>query len=143
MTQRPTVLFICVKNGGKSQMAEALLRHYAGDTVEVTSAGTRPGSAINASSVEAIAEIGADMAAATPQALTPEMLRAADRVIVLGREAVVEPVNGKHATIETWDIDEPSERGIEGMERMRGIRDDIDASVRNLYQELRAGSTVG
>lgn len=138
MTARPSVLFVCVKNGGKSQMAEALLRRHAGDTVETTSAGTRPGSAVNATSAEAVAELGADMSAATPQALTPELLRAADRVIVLGREAVVEPVDGMHAEIETWETDEPSERGIEGMERMRLVRDDIDARVQTLLGELRS-----
>lgn len=143
MTARPTILFICVKNGGKSQMAEALLRRHAGDTVEATSAGTRPGSAVNAASAEAVAELGADMFDAVPQGLTPELLRRADRVVVLGREAVVEPVEGMRATVETWVTDEPSERGIEGMERMRLVRDDIDARVRALLEELRGGVDAG
>lgn len=138
MTGIPTVLFVCVKNGGKSQMAAALMRHHAGDTVEVHSAGTKPGSSINALSAEVIAEVGADMASETPRAIDPELLRRADRVIVLGDEARVEAVDGMRAEIETWITDEPSERGIEGIERMRLVRDDIDRRVRALRDELRS-----
>lgn len=135
-TDRPAVLFICVKNGGKSQMAAALMRPHAGDTVEVHSAGTLPGTKLNAQSADAIAEAGADMSGATPKPVTAELLRSADRVVVVGSEAVVEPVDGMTAPILTWQTDEPSERGIEGMERMRLVRDDIDARVRALLSEL-------
>ena len=135
-TKRPAVLFVCVKNGGKSQMAAALMRHHAGDTVEVHSAGTQPGTKINAQSAEAIAEVGADMSGATPQPVTAELLRSVDQVILVGGEAVVEPVDGMTAPILTWHTDEPSERGIEGMERMRLVRDDIDARVRALLTDL-------
>ena len=83
-TKRPSVLFVCVKNGGKSQMAAALMRHHAGDAIEVHSAGTRPGTALNAQSTEAIAEVGADMSSAVPQPVTPELLRRVDQVIVIG-----------------------------------------------------------
>lgn len=135
-TDRPAVLFLCVKNGGKSQMAAALMRHHAGDTVEVHSAGTLPGTKLNAQSADAIAEAGADMSGATPKPVTAELLRSADRVVVVGSEAVVEAVDGMTAPILTWQTDEPSERGIEGMERMRLVRDDIDARVRALLFEL-------
>lgn len=133
---RPSVLFVCVKNGGKSRMAAALMEHRAGDAVEVHSAGTRPGDAINALSVQVIAEVGADMSGGTPTAIDPELLARVDRVVVLGEEAVVEPVPGMHGTIETWVTDEPSLRGIDGEERMRLVRDDIDRRVEALIAEL-------
>lgn len=135
-TKTPAVLFVCVKNGGKSQMAAALMRHHAGDTVEVHSAGTRPGPAINAQSTAAIAEVGADMSSAAPQPVTPELLRSVDQVIVLGEEAIIEPVEGMTAPVTTWHTDEPSKRGIEGMERMRLVRDDIDSHVKELLTDL-------
>lgn len=132
----PSVLFVCVKNGGKSQMAAALMEHLAAGSVEVHSAGTRPGSAINALSAEVIAELGADMSGGAPTAIDPALLARVDRVVVLGGEARVEPVPGMRGGIETWETDEPSERGIEGAERMRLVRDDIDARVRALRDEL-------
>jgi protein-tyrosine-phosphatase len=131
----PSVLFVCVKNGGKSQMAAALMRLHAGDAVAVHSAGTRPGSAINALAAAAVAEVGADMSGDTPTALDPD-LRQVDRVIVLGDEARVVPVEDMVGTIEVWHTDEPSERGIEGMDRMRLVRDDIDRRVRALLTDL-------
>ena len=134
--RRRSVLFVCVKNGGKSQMAEALMRHEVGDAVEVSSAGTRPGTSLNEESAAAVAEVGASMAGGTTKHLDPELLRTADRVVVLGAEARVEPVAGMRGTIETWETDEPSQRGIEGMERMRLVRDDILDRVRRLAQEL-------
>lgn len=136
MTDKPCVLFICVKNGGKSQMAAALARQQAGGAVEVYSAGTRPGAAINAESAAAIAEVGADMSGEVPRPIDEDILRRADRVIVLGSEAQVDEVPGMVASIETWTTDEPSSRGIEGAERMRLIRDDIGARVTALIAEL-------
>jgi len=135
----PSVLFVCVKNGGKSQMAAALLRHHAqatGARVEVHSAGTTPGHSTNALSEAVIAEVGADMSGETPQAIDPELLATVDRVVVLGDEARVEPVKDMTGTIETWHTDEPSERGIDGIERMRLVRDDIDTRVQSLLTEL-------
>ena len=136
MTSKPSVLFVCVKNGGKSQMAAALLRHCAGDSIEVHSAGTRPGTSLNQLSAEAVAEVGADMSGEHPKPIDPDLLRRVDRVIVLGEEAHVDPVDGMNATIETWTTDEPSERGIEGIERMRLVRDDIADRVSALHTEL-------
>jgi len=135
-TNKPSVLFVCVKNGGKSQMAAALMRHHAGDAVEVHSAGTTPGSSLNQLSAEVIAEVGADMSGESPKPIDPALLRRVDQVIVLGEEAHVEPVAGMKGTIETWSTDEPSHRGIEGVERMRLVRDDIDRHVRELLPEL-------
>lgn len=134
--QGPSVLFVCVKNGGKSQMAAGLMRHLVGDSVEVESAGTRPGTSLNALSVEVLAEVGVDIAEQRTQLITTEMVADADLVITLGREAVVEAPEG--TALENWDTDEPSERGIEGVERMRLVRDDIAARVGDLAARLTA-----
>ncbi len=139
-TTKPSVLFVCAKNGGKSQMAAALMDHHAAGAVEVHSAGTTPGSTINALSAEVVAEVGADMSSGTPKPIDPELLRSVDRVVVLGDEAKVEPVAGMAGTIETWHTDEPSTRGIEGVERMRLVRDDIDTRVQRLLTELTDGT---
>jgi len=130
----PHVLFVCVKNGGKSQMAAGLMRATAGAAVEVDSAGTKVGSALNAQSVQSLREVGVDISDQTPRQLTDEMVRAADLVVVLGAEAQVESVNG--TPVEVWETDEPSTRGIEGVERMTLIRDDIAARVAELQQRL-------
>lgn len=126
-SSRPCVLFVCVKNGGKSQMAAGLMRAAAGDRVEVHSAGTVPGASLNAQSVESLLEIGVDIRDERPQPIDPDLLSRVDVVVTLGREARVDHVPGPH--FETWDTDEPSTRGIEGMERMRLVRDDIARRV--------------
>jgi len=136
MPERPSVLFVCVKNGGKSQMAGALMRLEAGDIVEVHTAGTKPGSALNSESVESLVEVGAEVDGEAPKPIDPELLARVDRVVVLGSEAVVERVPGMRAEIETWETEEPARRGIEGMERMRLVRDDIRERVRRLRFEL-------
>ncbi|WP_394214043.1 low molecular weight phosphatase family protein [Brachybacterium vulturis] len=134
----PSVLFVCVKNGGKSQMAAALMEARAAGAVEVHSAGTQPGAAISALAAEVVAEVGADMSAGSTTPIDPVLLARVDRVVVLGEEAVVEPVAGMTGTLTTWVTDEPSERGIEGPERMRLVRDDIDRRVQSLLTELTA-----
>ncbi|GAA4707112.1 low molecular weight phosphatase family protein [Kocuria gwangalliensis] len=138
-TPKPSVLFVCAKNGGKSQMAAALMEHRAANAVEVHSAGTKPGSKINVLSAEVIAEVGADMSHGHPKPIDPDLLRTIDRVVVLGVEAKVEPAEGMAGTIEIWHTDEPLTRGIEGAERMRLVRDDIDARVQQLLTELANG----
>ncbi|GAA0036906.1 arsenate-mycothiol transferase ArsC [Brevibacterium metallidurans] len=132
----PSVLFICVKNGGKSQMAAALMRYAAGDSIQVHSAGTSPGTTLNALSVATVAEVGASMDGEYPKPIDPELLRTADRVVVIGDEAVVEPVPEMTGSIETWTIDEPSARGIDGEVRMRLIRDELNEKVGRLTSEL-------
>ena len=136
MSERPHVLFVCVKNGGKSQMAAGLMARRAGDAVVVDSGGTRPGSAVNGLSAESLAEVGVDISRATPQLVTEDMVRAADVVVTLGREAHLDEVPGTR--FENWDTDEPSERGIDGIERMRLVRDDIARRVDDLYDRLTA-----
>ena len=131
---KPSVLFVCVKNGGKSQMAAGLMARRAGDAVVVESAGTRPGGAVNALSAESLAEVGVDISHNTPKPITEEMVRAADVVVTLGREAHVDEVPG--TAFENWDTDEPSERGIDGIERMRLVRDDIARRVDDLHARL-------
>ncbi len=130
----PSVLFVCVKNGGKSQMAAGLMRAAAGDTVDVHSAGTNPGTAINALAADVLLEVGVDITGAAPKPIDPQLIRDVDLVVTLGREASVDPVPG--TTFENWDTDEPSERGIDGIARMRLVRDDIAARVTDLAARL-------
>lgn len=127
----PSVLFICVRNGGKSQMAAALMRLHAGEKVEVHSAGIEPGTRINALAAEVVAEVGADMTGQVPTALDPDLTRRVDRVVVLGAEAAGQMDDDDNArTHDLWITDEPSDRGIYGSERMRLVREDIDRRVR-------------
>lgn len=133
-SQRRRVLFVCVKNGGKSQMAAGLMRHLVGHSVEVESAGTEPGTSLNTLSVEVLAEAGIDISDQRTQPITADMVDAADLVVTLGREAVVDAPQG--TAVENWDTDEPSERGIEGVERMRLVRDDIAGRVAELARRL-------
>ncbi|WP_416062016.1 low molecular weight phosphatase family protein [Rhodococcus indonesiensis] len=127
----PSVLFVCVKNGGKSQMATALMRKAAGGRIAVHSAGTAPGSALNALSVQVLEEVGAPVDGEYPKPIDPQLLRAVDLVVTLGRDARVDA-----EYVENWDTDEPSERGIDGIERMRLVRDDIAARVDALAARL-------
>lgn len=139
--RHPVVLYVCARNAGKSQMAEAVTRHYAGSRVEVHSAGTEPSGRINRLSAAAVAEIGASMEGAVSGAIDPAVLLRADRIIVLGTEATVDAVPGMRCRPETWVTDEPSHRGIGGLERMRLVRDDIAARVRILLEDLGVPAT--
>ena len=138
MTRKPSVLFVCAKNGGKSQMAAGLMRQLAGDRVEVYSAGTTPGTAVNALSAESLSEIGIDITGESPKPVDPQLVQDVDVVVILGREAQLEPVAG--TDFQNWDTDEPSERGIDGIERMRLVRDDIAARVSLLAEQLSTAS---
>jgi arsenate-mycothiol transferase len=130
----PSVLFVCSKNGGKSQLAAGLMNQLAGEALTVFSAGTKPGTSLNPQAVESLTELGIDITGEHPKPVADEVLRAVDAVIVLGTEAQLQPSEGTR--FEVWKTDEPSERGIEGMERMRLVRDDINARVQKLYAEL-------
>lgn len=130
---KPSVIFICVSNGGKSQMAAALAEKHAGNKLDIQSAGTNPGTKLNQESIQAIAEVGADMSGGVPKGVDRQMLLA-DRVVVLGADAQLDMPEGRK--FERWLTDEPSKRGIEGMERMRLVRDDIDRRVQSLVAEL-------
>ena len=133
---RPAVLFVCVKNGGKSQMAAGLMKLEAGDAITVTSAGTRPGKAVNPLSAEVLADLGVNIGDEVPRLLTETDMRKAGLVVVLGTEAQVPAVDG--VRVEVWETDEPGTRGIEGRERMELVRDDIHARVRELRHRLLA-----
>lgn len=141
MDQQPSVLFECVKNAGKAQMAAGLMRQIAGNTVRVHSAGTKPGDAINNPSAHKQPiranprEVGVDITDEKPKPIDPQLLHDVDVVITLGREAHLDSTPG--IRLERWDSDEPSERGIE---RMRLARDDTAARVADLYTRLQARS---
>jgi arsenate-mycothiol transferase len=130
----PSVLFVCVKNGGKSQMAAGLMRLLAGDSVDVYSAGTKPGTAVNDLSAQALLEVGVDITGEHPKPVDYELARNVDLLVTLGREAHLDPLPGTR--VENWETDEPSDRGIDGLERMRLVRDDIAARVRRLHDSL-------
>ncbi|MGC0236582.1 low molecular weight phosphatase family protein [Arthrobacter sp. SD76] len=132
--KKPAVLFVCSKNGGKSQLAAGLMRQLTGSTVDVYSAGTKPAKDLNPLAVESLAQLGIPVEGEYPKPVSEEVLEAADVVVVLGTEAKLEPREGTR--FELWETDEPSERGIEGMERMRLVRDDIRARVQKLHQDL-------
>ncbi|CCQ13798.1 putative arsenate reductase [Rhodococcus sp. AW25M09] len=134
MSEAPSVLFVCVKNGGKSQMAAGLMRKVAGDSMEVHSAGTKPGGSVNALSAESLLEVGVDLSGEQPKPIDTALLARMDYVITLGSEAKVDAVDGP--AFENWDTDEPSERGIDGIERMRLVRDDIAARVEELASRM-------
>ena len=131
-----SVLFVCVKNGGKSQMAEGLFRALVAndpDRWHVGSAGTNAGTQLNALSVASLADVGIDISDQQPWQLTPELQQAADLVVTVG-EAEVKHLDGPR--YEVWNIDEPSLRGVDGVERMALVRDDIARHVDELHRRL-------
>ena len=136
MTSKPSVLFICVHNAGKSQTAEAITRHIAGDKIDIFSGGTGPDEKLAGDAVEALAEIGIGVDGQYPKAIDPNILRTADRVVILGNQAKVPPIEGMKAEIETWLTVEPADAGIHGAERANLVRDDIFARVKKLAAEL-------
>lgn len=133
-----TVLFVCVSNAGKSVMAQHLMRHTAGQEINAISAGThaKAGGQANPVSAQALAELGIDISAHQPTQLDATLVTAADLIVILGRQAHIDPP-ADGTPVHTWDTDEPSLRGIDGLERMRLIRDDIAARVTALAQQLQ------
>lgn len=131
MTDRPTVLFVCVHNAGRSQMAAGYLRALGGDAVEVLSAGSAPGEAVNPVAVEAMAEEGIDISGAIPSLLTTESVRESDVVITMGCGDACPIFPGKR--YEDWVLEDPAGQGIDAVRR---IRDDIRGRVVMLLEEL-------
>jgi arsenate reductase (thioredoxin) len=129
--EMPEVLFVCVRNAGRSQMAAALLDARAGGRVHVRSAGSDPAERINPAVVEALAEIGIDVEQEFPKPLTDEVVRAADAVVTMGCGDACPVYPGKH--YEDWEVDDPAEADLDGVRR---IRDDIGTRVRLLLAEL-------
>ena len=128
---KPTVLFVCVHNAGRSQMAAGWLRHLAGDRVEVLSGGSAPAEGINPVAVEAMAEVGIDIAAHTPRALATDDVRASDVVITMGCGDACPIFPGKR--YEDWALTDPAGQGID---TVRTVRDDIKARVEALVAEI-------
>ncbi|GAA3340109.1 arsenate reductase ArsC [Curtobacterium pusillum] len=131
MTERPTVLFVCVHNAGRSQMAAGYLQHLAGDRVRVYSAGSEPADRVNAVAVQAMAEEGIDIAAAEPAVLETDTVRQSDIVITMGCGDACPVFPGKR--YEDWELDDPA--GLP-LERVRPIRDAIRARVEELIAGL-------
>jgi len=127
----PSVLFVCVHNAGRSQMAAGLLSHLAGDRIEVRSAGTQPVDQINPTAVAAMAEIGIDITAATPKVLTAESVEASDVVITMGCGDTCPYFPG--VSYRDWKLDDPAGQPID---MVRRIRDDIAERVNALIDEL-------
>ena len=129
--QKPSVLFVCVHNAGRSQMAAGWLRHLAAGRVEVRSAGSMPADQINPVAVEAMREEGIDITAEQPKVLTTEAVQDSDVVITMGCGDACPFFPGKR--YEDWKLDDPAGQGIEAV---RPIRDDIKARVETLLAEL-------
>jgi arsenate reductase len=130
-TARPTVLFVCVHNAGRSQMAAGFLQHLAGGRIEVLSAGSQPADRVNPAAVEAMAEVGVDIVREVPKVLTDDAVREADVVVTMGCGDECPYFPGKR--YEDWVLDDPAGQGIE---MVRGVRDEIRVRVEALVAEL-------
>ncbi|MBV8983461.1 MAG: arsenate reductase ArsC [Acidimicrobiia bacterium] len=133
MNDVPEVLFVCIHNAGRSQMAAALLDHHAQGRVRVRSAGSEPADKVNPAVVQALAEIGLDISKEFPKPLTDDAVRAADAVITMGCGDACPVYPGKRYL--DWQLADPAGKPIE---EVRPIRDDIDRRVRELLDELVA-----
>ena len=132
-TPAPRVLFVCVHNAGRSQMAAGWVRHLAGDAVEVRSAGSLPADRINPVAVEAMLEVGVDIRAEQPKVLTAEAVRTSDVVVTMGCGDACPFFPGTR--YEDWQLDDPAGRGIE---EVRQVRDEIRTRVVDLLTGLGA-----
>jgi arsenate-mycothiol transferase len=132
----PSVLFVCVHNAGKSQMAAALLRAKAGDKVTVLSGGTHYGDNLNREAQLAVAELGVSMDGEYPKGVTDEVFMSVDRIVILGNEAKLAPRAGMVGTIETWLTPEPGLEAGDKLAQTRIVRDDIVKRVDKLFEEL-------
>lgn len=130
-THRPSVLFVCVHNAGRSQMAAGWLRELAGDRVEVRSAGSMPAEHINPVAVEAMREVGIDITAEQPKILTTQAVQDSDAVITMGCGDACPYFPGKR--YEDWKLEDPAGQGIDAV---RPIRDEIKSRVEMLLGEL-------
>jgi arsenate reductase (thioredoxin) len=131
LTGKPSVLFVCVHNAGRSQMAAGWLTHLAGDRVEVRSAGSAPAEQVNPVAVEAMREVGIDITSEQPKILTPEAVQTSDVVITMGCGDACPVFPGKR--YEDWKLDDPAGQDIEAV---RPIRDDIRRRIEKLLADL-------
>ena len=131
MSAKPSVLFVCVHNAGRSQMAAGFMTHLSGGAVDVLSAGSAPKDSINPIAIEAMAEVGIDIANNVPKILTPEAVQASDAVVTMGCGDACPFYPGKR--YEDWVLEDPAGQGIESV---RVIRDEIKVRVQVLLSEL-------
>ena len=131
MSDKPSVLFVCVHNAGRSQMAAAYLAHLGGGAVEVRSAGSQPADQVNPAAVAAMAEAGIDIASQTPKVLTTEAVQDSDVVVTMGCGDTCPYFPGKR--YEDWVLDDPAGQGVDAV---RPIRDEIRGRVETLLREL-------
>ncbi|MBY6413306.1 arsenate reductase ArsC [Rhodococcus sp. BP-252] len=131
MSDTPSVLFVCVHNAGRSQMAAGFLSHLAAGTVEVRSAGSAPAETINSAAVEAMAELGIDISAQSPKILTPDAVETSDVVITMGCGDACPVFPG--VSYRDWALPDPAGKGVEAV---RPIRDQIKTLVEDLIAEL-------
>jgi arsenate reductase (thioredoxin) len=131
MADKPSVLFVCVHNAGRSQMAAGFLTHLGGGQVEVRSAGSIPADRVNPSALAAMAEVGIDISGQTPKVLTPDAVEASDVVITMGCGDACPIFPGKRYL--DWALEDPAGQGVEAV---RPIRDEIQARVQVLLAEL-------
>ena len=131
MTDKPTVLFVCVHNAGRSQMAAAYMRELSGGAVEVRSGGSEPGDEINPVAIQAMAEEGIDISQAVPQLMTTEQVRDSDVVITMGCGDVCPIFPGKR--YEDWELVDPKGKSLE---EVRAVRDDIKQRIQALLADL-------
>lgn len=131
MTVKPSVLFVCVHNAGRSQMAAGFLTHLAGDRIEVRSAGSTPAGQVNPVAVEAMKEVGIDIAAQTPKLLTADAVKASDVCVTMGCGDTCPVFPGKRYL--DWELDDPAGKDLDFV---RPIRDEIERRVRGLIGEL-------
>jgi arsenate reductase len=131
MTDKPSVLFVCVHNAGRSQMAAAYLTHLAGDRIEVRSAGSAPAASVNAAVVEALREEGIDIRNEVPKVLTVEAVQESDVVITMGCGDVCPIYPGKR--YEDWKLEDPAGQGVDSV---RPIRDEIRGRIEALIAEI-------
>ena len=131
MSPKPVVLFVCVHNAGRSQMAAGFMRSLSDGAVEVRSGGSEPGESINPVAVQAMAEVGIDISTAVPQLMTTEQVSASDAVVTMGGGDVCPIFPGKR--YEDWQLDDPAGQDLD---HVRPIRDDIKARVQALLAEI-------
>ena len=131
---KPTVLFVCVHNAGRSQMAAGYLQHLAGDRIDVRSAGSQPADQVNQVAVEAMAEEGIDLTGEQPKVLTPDSVQAADVVVTMGCGDECPYFPGKR--YEDWVLDDPAGQPLDVVRR---VRDEIRRRVEHLVEELDSG----
>ena len=138
MSTKPSVLFVCVHNAGRSQMAAAYLTHLAGDRVEVRSAGSAPADSVNPAVVAAMAEDGIDISAETPKVLTTAAVRESEVVVTMGCGDACPVFPGKR--YEDWVLDDPAGHGVEAV---RPIRDEVRRRIEVLIAEIAPAAAHG